>query len=504
MHRFAWSVIGLLVALAPPGWGQQPAQPGSFEDIREIPATPAGARIKALIDAVNSTDTAALRKFLTENLSEDFLANPPLEEHVSVFRQFRKRTGGVEFYSVRKYDPPRGANDIVAIVRTRATDEWRGLVATIEPESPHKIARLTFSPARPPAEIAKDMPRLTDEQIAAELKQFADKLAKAEVFSGAVLVAKDGKPLIVGAWGQANKTYDVPNTPSTRFNLGSMNKMFTAVAIAQLAERGKLSLDDPIEKYLDADWIDRERIAGMTVRHLLTHTSGLSDYFTDEFWDSSRLKFREIADYKPLVRSIRPEFKPGERWQYSNAGFLLLGAVVEKASGTGYYAYIRENIYKPAGMNDSDSYDVDRSAPNLAVGYSSVTGPNGTDEWESNTLKHVVRGGPAGGGYSTVEDLLRFDQALRAGKLVRKETLEMMLTPTPPSLSSPVGGYGMGFSVVNGPLGRVVGHSGGFPGISSSLDVHLDSGFTVAVLSNYDGGSQVIQSKVNELLARRK
>lgn len=504
MHRTTvLSVTFLFAVVATPVRGQQ-AIPGSFSDIREIPATPGGARVKALIEAINTTDDAKLRAFLSENLTEDFLANPSLDEHVSVFRQFRRRTGGVEFYSVRKYDPPRDANDIVAIVRTKATDEWRGLVVSIEPAEPHKIARLSFSPARAPTEIARDMPKLTDEQIAAELRQFVEKLAKAEVFSGAVLVAKDGKPLLTGAWGQACKTYDVPNKLDTRFNLGSMNKMFTAVAVAQLVERGKLSFDDPIEKHLDADWIDRERIAGMTVRHLLTHTSGLGDYFTDEFWDSSRLKFREIADFKPLVRAIRPEFKPGERWQYSNAGFLLLGAIVEQASGTGYYAYIRENVYKPAGMNVSDSYDVDRTAPNLAVGYSRVATPGGGEEWESNTLKHVVRGGPAGGGYSTVEDLLRFDQALRSGKLVRKETLETMWTPSPPSQSSPGGGYGMGFGVVNGPLGRVVGHNGGFPGISAGLDIHLDTGFTVAVLSNYDGGAQTIQSKANELLARRK
>jgi CubicO group peptidase (beta-lactamase class C family) len=502
MHRVMLSIVALLGVAAIPAWGQ-PAMPGSFTDEREFPAAPAGARVKALIDAINTPDEAKLRTFLTDNLTEDFLSDPPLDEHVSVFHQFRRRTGGVEFYSVRKYDPPRAPNDLVAIVRTKATDEWRGLIVSIEPGEPHKIAHLTFSAARPPAEVAKDLPKLSVEQIAVELKQYVEKLSEADVFSGAVLVARDGKPLLAGAWGQANKTYNVPNTLNTRFNLGSMNKMFTAVAIAQLVERGKLSLDDPIEKYLDADWIDRERIAGMTVRHLLTHTSGLGDYFTDEFWDSSRLKFREIADFKPLVRAIRPEFKPGERWQYSNAGFLLLGAMVEKASGMGYYAYIRENIYKPAGMNDTDSYDVDRTAPNLAVGYSSVAAPGGGEEWESNTLKHVVRGGPAGGGYSTVDDLLRFDQALRSGKLIRKETLEQMWTPTPASQSSPGGGYGMGFGVASGPLGRVVGHSGGFPGISAALDMHLDSGFTVAVLSNYDGGAMTIQSKVNELLGRR-
>jgi CubicO group peptidase (beta-lactamase class C family) len=314
-----------------------------------------------------------------------------------------------------------------------------------------------------------------------------------------VLLAKDGKVLFKNAYGLASKRFDVPNRIDTKFNLGSMNKMFTAVAVAQLVERGKLSFDDPVSKYLSADWLPRDVTDKITVRHLLTHTSGLGSYFNEKYQLSSRMRFRDLDDYRVLVAADRPSFKPGTSWKYSNTGFLLLGVIIERVTGMSYFDYVQKHIHGPAGMTNTACYAMDRPVPNLAIGYTKV-GQGADAHWENNLYKHVIKGAAAGGGFSTVEDLLRFDQAMRANKLVKAETAAVLWTPTEQSNKGRP--YGMGFGI-DGQLGnRIVGHSGGFSGINAELLMYLDKGYTVAVMANYDGAATVVADQLREWLAR--
>jgi CubicO group peptidase (beta-lactamase class C family) len=231
--------------------------------------------------------------------------------------------------------------------------------------------------------------------------------------------------------------------------------------------------------------------------HLLTHTSGLGSYFDGAFFESARDRVREIDDFRPLVEGDAPAFEPGTDWSYSNTGMLLLGPVIEKASGQGYFDYVREHVYGPAGMTATDSYDMDRPVPNLAMGYTLQHG-----EWYENTFMHVIRGGPAGGGFSTAPDLLRFARALRDGTLVSPESREAMWSPKP-ELSSP--GYGYGFQIGGTPEDRIVGHGGGFAGISSNLDLFAGpthGGYTSIVLTNVDQGAQPVAQKIVEMIGR--
>ncbi|MCH9002094.1 MAG: beta-lactamase family protein [Planctomycetes bacterium] len=190
-------------------------------------------------------------------------------------------------------------------------------------------------------------------------------------------------------------------------------------------------------------------------------------------------------------------FEPGTDWQYSNSGMFLAGVIVEKASGMGYHEYIRKFVTGPAGMTNTDCYQMDEPVPNLAIGYSRDSSRE--TGWTNNIFKHVVRGGPAGGGFSTVEDLLKFEIALRSHKLLSAESTELVWTAKP-ELGSP--NYGFGFGVRGTSDDRIVGHSGGFPGISSNLDMFLDSGYTVAVMANYDGVASDVSQKIRELLGR--
>jgi CubicO group peptidase (beta-lactamase class C family) len=312
-----------------------------------------------------------------------------------------------------------------------------------------------------------------------------------------VLLAKDGKTLYAGAFGEANKDFGVPNKLDTKFNLGSMNKMFTSVAIAQLVEQGKLSYDDPLSKFLP-DYPNADAAKKIRIKHLLTHTSGLGSYFNDEFERSSRARFRTVDDMMQLAKGDSLAFEPGSRWSYSNTGMLVLGKVIEVVTKQDYFDYVREHVSKPAGMVNTDAYELDRVNKNLAVGYQREFREDGTKTFRNNIFMHVMRGGPAGGGYSTVEDLVRFAEALKAGKLVSPATFELMTTPKP-EVNSPEYGYGFGV----GPATKIVGHSGGFPGISSNLDIFKGTGYVAVVMSNYGGGSQPVVEKIRSLVKAR-
>jgi len=234
------------------------------------------------------------------------------------------------------------------------------------------------------------------------------------------------------------------------------------------------------------------------IEHLLSHTSGLGSYFNDDYQRMARQRLRKVDDYKPLVAGETLAFEPGTRWQYSNTGFLLAGAVIEAVTGKDYFDVVRERVYARVGMANSDSYDIDLVVPNLAIGYSRERTASGA-RWRANTFEHVIRGGPAGGGYSTARDLLAFAEAMRKGKLVSAATAERLWSAKP-DLQSP--DYGYGFGVGKDALGPRVGHSGGFPGIASVLDIYPDTGWTVVVLSNVDGGMQAVAQKLRETAGR--
>lgn len=481
MNRFA--TLALLALLPAAELASQQPSPAA-------PTGPAVQRATELVRLIDSGDRAAARRYAQESYAPPFLGMAPLDAHLGHTSRLHDQTRGVELHGFQQATP----TEATALLKSNLTGDWQALYVRVEPEAPHRIAGIGLRRPQPPAGAQPARERTDAEQVR-ELDAFLGRLAEADVFSGAVLLARDGKPLFQRAYGQANKDFGVPNRVDTRFNLGSMNKMFTAVAIAQLAERGKLSFDDPLSKYLP-DFPDAEAAQKIRIKHLLTHTSGLGSYFNQEFRESSRARWRTVDQMMELAKGDSMAFEPGTRWAYSNTGFLVLGKVIEKVTGQSYYDYVRENVFRPAGMTSTDSYELDRVTPNLALGYEKEFTDDGVS-FRNNLFEHVIRGGPAGGGYSTVEDLLRFDQALRSNKLVGAEYVQLLLSPKP-ELNSPRYGYGFGVDTER----QIVGHSGGFPGISSNLDMFLGSGYTAVVLSNYGGASAPVVRKIQELAPR--
>ena len=351
---------------------------------------------------------------------------------------------------------------------------------------------MLVSAGAPPANGPSGTPGSIDDELARQVESIVLGAADDDRFSGTVLVARGDEILIEMAIGEASKRFHVDNDIDTKFNLGSMNKMFTSVAVAQLVEKELVSYQDPISKYVDESWLPREITDAVTVLHLLTHTSGLGSYFNHTYMESSRMLFRAVEDYKPLVNGDTLAFEPGERFSYSNTGMLLLGVVIEKAAKQDYFDYIREHIYAPAGMENTDSFEMDQPIENLAIGYG--RDPESAQGWRNNLYQHVIKGGPAGGGFSTVRDLHRFALALLDGTLVSVTSLDMLWTDHAGA------GYGCGFSLAEGPAGRVVGHGGGFTGINSNLDILVDEGTIIAVMSNYSGGASAVTGPIRALI----
>jgi D-alanyl-D-alanine carboxypeptidase len=339
-------------------------------------------------------------------------------------------------------------------------------------------------------------PRMTDKEFAAQLESLIDKAAVEDSFSGAVLVAKNGQAIFEKAVGFANKETKAPNKTTTRFNLGSIDKSFTSIAIAQLAQQGKLAFSETIAKHLP-DYPNKAVAEKVTIHQLLTHTSGLGDYLGSE----SISQLKTLRDVLPLFVNAPLLFEAGTKLQYSNAGYVVLGLIIEKISGVSYYQYVSSHIFKPAGMTRTGSFERDQKVADLAIGYTNM-GPSGpqTGPRRPNTSTLAGKGSSAGGGYSTIEDLLKFATALSSNKLLSAEYSEIVFTGGGPQKpQGPGRGYGFMQGVMDGV--RVIGNGGGGPGVNAMFRNYVGRGYTVVVLSNYDPpAAQQIAGKIHELL----
>lgn len=315
------------------------------------------------------------------------------------------------------------------------------------------------------------------ESIVYPIRSHLKNLEKENNLSGVVLIAKNGIPIYREAFGFANLPDSIKNKPDTKFNLASMNKMFTAMAIMQLVESGKISLQDKVGKYL-LDYPNKTVADSVTIHQLLTHTSGMSSFW-EEYDKLAKEKFKTVSDYLPLFVNKKLAFAPGSDFLYSNSGYMVLGLIIEKVSDRNYFDFIKEYIYKPAKMINTDAYQLDNAVPNLATGYTMSLEEPG--QWKNNIFSNVAKGTPAGGGYSTVDDLLGFANALQNDVFLNKENTALC---TSGKVKYREGMYGYGFeeNTINGH--RIIGHTGGHDGIACELMIYPDLGYTVIILTN--------------------
>ena len=477
-------------------WGLPCFAQSNYTDSSELPDSPASQYLEPLLEIWNSGDAEQVKFFVEQNYAPELLDSAPMDRHIDILLNTNAQHGDHVFHAVRSFDESRPETELVLILKTTRTELWHAFTIVVSSEEPYKISSLDLSLASPPTNLP-EASALTLEEAATELDNYLQRMTNKDVFSGNVLLAKNEKVLHQSAHGMASKRFEVPNNLQTKFNLGSMNKMFTSVAILQLIEAGKVSLNDKLSKFVDESWFSKDISDKIEIRHLLTHSSGLGSYFNKTYWETSKNSYRNLNDYKPLIANENLSFEPGTDNKYSNTGMFMLGVVIEKVTDKDYFSYIQDHIYTPASMIHSDSYEMDQPVPNLAIGYH--PNPNNESGWNNNLYVNVLKGGPAGGGFSTVEDLHRFALALTGYKLLGKALTEEAYSPKPNS-HSPY--YGYGFGVRGTADNRIIGHNGGFQGMSTNMNIYLDKGYIAVVLSNYSAASRPIEIKIAELLNR--
>jgi D-alanyl-D-alanine carboxypeptidase len=427
-----------------------------------IPATPPGRQLTAWLTAFKSANRETLRRFYDTNA-------PALSDRVDPILGLAERVGSFDY---RKTEAS-SVTSLTALMQEHSSDQIARVVIEVDDAPPHHITRLDLAAIPRPPDLA--LPRMSDAELSGVLRAKLDELAAADMFSGAVIVAKHGVPIYSGAVGWADREKRIPNSVDTRFRIGSMNKMFTAVAVLQLVQQGKIDLNAPMGRYL-TDYPNKDVAARVTIHHLLTHTGGTGDIFGPEFAEH-RLELRAVPDFVKLFGPRGLQFDPGSQFSYSNYGFVLLGAVIEKVSGVSYYDYVRDHVYQPAGMIATGSEPETEIVPGRSVGYMRSSGA-----LRPNTETLPWRGMPAGGGYSTVGDLLRFANALNNHTLLNPQLTKLLTTGK--VSAGPGEMYAYGFFERTADGARRFGHSGGAPGMNGDLAIFPQSGYVVAVLSN--------------------
>lgn len=422
--------------------------------------TQADRQLVGWLEAYNTGELNVLRNFIAGHFEGEALEKRPAAQRAATGIATFNLTRQLKLHSIL-----RSADyEIVALCQSVVTEAWFNIKLQVSPRPPHGIINLTLDFASRPSDVIPRR-RLNQAQIIKELDTYLAKLVSADMLSGVVLVAKDGKPVFERAYGL--DASNAPNRIDTSFDLASLSKMFTSVAVAQLAEQGKLSYDDSIIKFLP-DYPNQRAARKITIHHLLTHTSGLVDYSDKKEYRPARQadanRFKALRDWFPFFANDPLSFQPGEKNEYSNSGFIVLGVIIEKVSGQSYFNYVREHIFKPAGM--------------------------------SNTSITVATGNSAGGGSSTASDLLKFAAALQHHKLLNAKYTRIILTPKVYTGEGEAYGYGFEISQVKGK--RIVGHSGG-GGVDNKLDMYLDDGYTVITLAK-PYAAQNITRKLKELI----
>ena len=429
------------------------ALPASAQGMKEakLPDSPLGKLAASYLQAFNSGRRDALRDFIAANYSDSALRDRSADSRAALQASFYRSLGSLAVYRVEHPSD----DELRLLVRARLTGEWMRLGFSAAEGKPLRVPGIVFEPTLCPSRAACPA-RLSDAQVVAELSSYLEALSAADAFAGVVLLARDGSPLLEKAYGTS--PWQAPNLPSSRFALASIGKMFVGVAVAQLAEQGRLSFHDPIRKFLPEQ--PRQITGRVTVQHLLTHTSGLASFLDSEGY--AEVQHLSPQDSLPVFFRRGLSFEPGERWQYSNAGYITLEAIVERVSGQTFSAYLEQHIFQPAGMRETSS------------------------------------------GYTTARDLLRFSSALRENKLLNRENTAGLLRPRIQTTWGEAR-YGYGFAVLEARGQRIVGHAGASPGWNGQLDVYWGtSGYTVVVLANREVPvAQRVAVRIRDLLSRR-
>ena len=445
-------VLGFVLQIASFNCGAQ--------GIVQAPATAAGNLLASYLVVHNIGDEVSF-----QNYKKQHYPKLDVDRHLG----FREMTGGLDLLRVNA----NGAKQIIAIVKERDGDQFFQIELKVKPGSSTLATDLKVSGIDPPSDLLPA--RLSLENALLETDKKADAYFASDDFSGTLMIVRSGQIVHNRSWGLADRERQIPINMETRFRIASMGKMFTAVAVLQLVDDGKLALDQTVGHYL-TDYPNKILANQVTLRELLNHTGGTGEIFTPEYM-KNKDNVREVSDYLKMFGKRKPEFKPGSKDSYSNYGYMLLGALIEKASGQSYYDYVHQHVWAAAGMENTGARPESEITDQVAIGYIK----DEHDKVTTNVDTLPYRGLPAGGAYSTVGDIVKFVQALQQGRLLSKRLLDDATSP-----QNILHWYGYGFMVGSEGTRHWYGHEGGAPGMNGMLKVYPESDYIVLCLSNAD------------------
>jgi D-alanyl-D-alanine carboxypeptidase len=448
-------------------------------------------RGEAFGEAMKAGDSASLQAFATDNLSSSFAKEGRTAAFAKTMEDNLSEIGSIVAYSVRVLPSGR----VVFVYCKTKPGNWFNFQFRADPEDDYRLQLVFRAMAMEPMERPA-MP-LESPEAQAWLETFRKTIDRQNPFSGVIEVQRADKNVYRLVEGMANVATKTPVAPDTRFNMASGSKMFTAVAVLQLAQAGKLSLDDTLSMRLP-EFPERDYARQVTVRQLLTHTAGAGDYWDDEYeknWGS----ITETQQMLPYVLRHLGETPIGE-YSYSNSGYILLGLVIEAASGQSYYDYVRDHIFLPAGMSATGYPLRSDSLKSDAVPYEPEIDGGATKVGTYVPAVLGVRGTSAGGASTTAGDLFRFADALRGGRLLDKASLVRL---TQPASRSEVGGqvYGLGMMIDTDRGVFSYGHGGMARGTYFEFRIYPELETVLVVMSNYNTiGPVELASAIDELI----
>ena len=401
--RILLSTLATALLIAAPLHAQEVVKKEAPPQIKEL--------VGAVVQAVNGS-AADFESFAQMYFAPELLKKHSAADRAALHGKLSSTFGKIGINGIRREGP-----DAPLLMQVTGDKSSGELVVDIDSDTAEQPKILNFSssggavagyadPLAPPVNAS-----MTSVEIDEKLTAFFTNLAGEDTFSGVALVARNGVPVHFKAYGMANREKQIANTIRTRFNIGSINKTFTQVAIRQLVETGKLSLTDTLGKFFP-DY-PQAVTRNATIQQLLTHRAGVSDFFGADFNNTPKSNFTSNADYFKFVSNRPPTFAPGERNQYCNGCYIALGAIVEKVSGMPYEKYVAENVFAKAEMTSTGYPRSDQPAEDIAIGY---TRRSGDGTLRSNVAMHGITGSAAGGGFSTALDLLTYVKAIKNGK----------------------------------------------------------------------------------------
>jgi len=436
------------------------------------------------VEAINAADAA-----LQETISKEVYAPASIEKLgvqriVAHFQKLHETYAPLEYHHSEQLEfaKPAGTTYVLHIYARKQGDVmWSDFQFYLETAPPHRIDRLVFV-AEVAEPIALPNGSIEQRETLEWLQGYIEKLARENELSGSILIAKGDEVLLEKHWGFADLENARKINAETRFGLASGSKMFTATAIVQLMEQGKLKLTDKLSDYFP-DFPNRAWAERTTLKHLLSHTSGIAEYWTAEN-EPAMLQFTHWHQYLPLIYKEGFRFEPGAESYYSNSNFMLLGAIIEKASGQDYYQYIEENILKKAGMTRSGYPDHGNSDLPLALPYARQEGGG----WKNNRAKQFRKGSPAGGCYANAADMLLFCKALKNNQLVSAESLKLMTTDWTLGVKD-AQPYGLGLILERHAQEPSYGHGGTAGGVNFEFRYFPGKDILLVVFNNQNNGA---------------